>query len=216
MSPPTAQLQLARRRADARRRAAAKLRRRIFLVLVFAAAIALGVMLLKPLFNSAVRDFSLPLHHASTIRTQAHDKQLDPALIAGVIYTESKFNDSTSSAGALGLMQLLPATAHFIAQRTGGSRFTTEDLSTPKINIAYGSWYLRYLLDEYGGNEVLALAAYNGGETNVNKWLVAAKARGHAFGAGDIQFSETRAYVAKVMQAQRKYAATYPHELGIN
>jgi soluble lytic murein transglycosylase len=214
MSPPTAQVQVARRRAAARRRAL-RMRRRVLLLLAFIVAVGLGVVLMKPLFNSAVRDLSLPLRHVRAIRAQARAKHLDPALIAAVIYTESKFNDSTSSAGALGLMQLLPATAHFIAQRSGGTRFTTADLATPEVNIAYGSWYLRYLLDEYGGSEVLALAAYNGGETNVNRWLVTARARGHAFGPGDIPFSETRAYVAKVMLAQRGYAATYPHELGI-
>lgn len=213
MSSRTAQLQMARRRAAQRRRAAA--RRRFALLIGFAAVIALAVVLLKPLFDGAVRDLSLPLRHEAAIRTQAREKRLDPALIAGVIYAESKFNDSISSAGALGLMQLLPSTAHFIAQRTGGTRFTTEDLSTPDVNIAYGSWYLRYLLDRYGGSEVLALAAYNGGETNVNRWLAAARARGKAFGVEDIPFSETRAYVAKVMQAQKDYAATYPRELGL-
>jgi peptidoglycan lytic transglycosylase len=213
VSSRTAQLQMARRRAAQRRRAAA--RRRFVLLLSFAAVVALGVVLLKPLFDGAVRDLSLPLRHESAIRRQATEKHLDPALIAAVIYAESKFNDSISSAGALGLMQLLPSTAHFIAQRTGGTRFTTEDLSTPDINIAYGSWYLRYLLDEYGGSEVLALAAYNGGETNVNRWLASAHARGRAFTVGDIPFSETRAYVAKVLHMRDRYAATYPRELGL-
>jgi peptidoglycan lytic transglycosylase len=213
VSSRTAQLQMARRRAAQRRRAAA--RRRVVLLLSFAAVVALGVVLLKPLFDGAVRELSLPLRHEAAIRRQARDKHLDPALIAAVIYAESKFNDSISSAGALGLMQLLPSTAHFIAQRTGGTRFTTEDLATSDVNIAYGSWYLRYLLDEYGGSEVLALAAYNGGETNVNRWLASAHARGRPFTLDDIPFSETRAYVAKVLKAQRDYAATYPRELGL-
>ncbi|MGB2712212.1 MAG: lytic transglycosylase domain-containing protein [Conexibacter sp.] len=201
-----------RRRSAARRRAA---RRRAFLLLAFLAVVGLGAALLHPLFTSAVRDLALPLRHESAIREQANDKRLDPALIAGVIYAESKFSDSTSSAGALGLMQLLPSTAHFIAQRTGGTRFTTEDLSTPEINIAYGSWYLRYLLDRYGGNEVLALAAYNGGETNVSRWLADTHARGERFGLDDIPFAETRAYVERVLKARSDYAATYPDELGI-
>jgi soluble lytic murein transglycosylase len=213
VSSRTAQLQIARRRAARRRRAA--LRRRAVLLIAFAAVVALGAVLLKPLFDGAVRDLSLPLRHEAAIRRQAQEKRLDPALIAAVIYAESKFNDSISSAGALGLMQLLPSTAHFIAQRTGGTRFTTEDLSTPDVNIAYGSWYLRYLLNEYGGSEVLALAAYNGGETNVNRWLALAHARGKAFGVEDIPFSETRAYVAKVLKEQHRYAATYPRELGV-
>jgi len=214
MTSRTAHAQLARRR---RASARARRRRSILFALAFAGAIALATVAIRPLFDSAVRDLSLPLRHASTIRRQAADKHLDPALVAGVIYAESKFEDSegTSSAGALGLMQLLPSTARFIAQRTGGTRFTTADLATPDVNIAYGSWYLRYLLDRYGGNKVLALAAYNGGETNVNRWLAAAQARGNSFGISDIPFSETRAYVAKVLAAERDYAATYPHELGL-
>jgi peptidoglycan lytic transglycosylase len=208
MSSRTAPAHLARRRASERRR-------RALLALAFAAAVLLVALALRPLFNTAVRELSLPLSHASAIRRQAADKGLDPALVAGVIYAESKFNESTSSAGAIGLMQLLPATAHFIAQRTGGTRFTTADLATPDVNIAYGSWYLRYLLDRYGGSEVLALAAYNGGETNVSRWLATARARGRAFGLEQIPFAETRAYVARVLKAQRDYAATYPRELGI-
>jgi soluble lytic murein transglycosylase len=186
------------------------------MLLGFMAAVALGVVLLKPLFTDAVRDLSLPLRHEATIREQADAKQLDPALIAGVIYAESRFSDSTSSAGALGLMQLLPSTAHFIAQRSGGTRFTTRDLSTPEINIAYGSWYLRYLLDRYDEDEVLALAAYNGGETNVNRWLADARSRGERLGVEDIPFAETRAYVQRVLEARREYARTYPHELGLS
>jgi soluble lytic murein transglycosylase len=211
MTTHTARARLARRRASARRR------RGVLLALAFAGAIVLAVVAIRPLFDSAVRDLSLPLRHASAIRREAADKHLDPALVAAVIYAESKFDDDdrTSSAGALGLMQLLPSTARFIAQRTGGTRFTTADLATPDVNIAYGSWYLRYLLDRYGGNKVLALAAYNGGETNVNRWLAAAQARGNDFGVSDIPFPETRAYVAKVLTAEREYAATYPQELGL-
>jgi soluble lytic murein transglycosylase len=214
MTSRTAQAQLARRR---RASARARRRRSVLFALAFAGAIALAVVAIRPLFDSAVRNFALPLRHATTIRRQAADKHLAPALVAGVIYAESKFDDEdgTSSAGALGLMQLLPSTARFIAQRTGGTRFTTADLATPDVNIAYGSWYLRYLLDRYGGNKVLALAAYNGGETNVNRWLAAAQARGSSFGISDIPFSETRAYVAKVLAAEHEYAATYPRELGL-
>jgi soluble lytic murein transglycosylase len=197
------------------RRRAARRRRRAFGLLAFLAAVGLGAALLQPLFTTAVRDLSLPLAHEETIREQAREKRLDPALIAGVIFAESKFNDETSAAGALGLMQLLPTTAHFIAERSGGTRFTTEDLSTPEINIAYGSWYLRYLLDRYDGNVVKALAAYNGGETNVSAWVAAARARGERFALDDIPFAETRAYVERVLEARRDYRATYPDELGL-
>jgi soluble lytic murein transglycosylase len=214
MTMRSAQIQVARKRA--RRARAARRRRQLGGVLAFAAIIALGALLLRPLFTHAVHTLTaLPLRHEETIRKQAHEKQLDPSLIAAVIYAESKFNDSTSSAGALGLMQLLPSTADFIADRSGGTRFTTADLSTPEINIAYGSWYLRYLLDRYDGDEVLALAAYNGGMGNVDRWVADAGARGKRLDIADIPFPETRAYVGRVLDARRDYRRTYPDELGL-
>lgn len=210
---PAAQAQVARRRAAARR--AARRRRQVFLFVALLGSIALVVAVVGPRFRTAVRDFSLPLNHASEIRRQAAEKHLDPALIAGVIYAESKFVDQTSSAGALGLMQLMPETARFIAQKSGGTAFTIEDLSTPAVNIAYGSWYLRWLLDHYDGDEMIALAAYNGGIGNVNRWIAEAQARGDRFSEADIPFPETREYVDRVREARADYASTYPGELGI-
>jgi soluble lytic murein transglycosylase len=157
----------------------------------------------------------LPLSDAAVIREQAADKHLDPALIAGVIYAESKFEPRTSSAGALGLMQILPATADFIAHKSGGVRFTTSDLATPKINLAYGSWYLRYLLDHYEGEEMLAVAAYNAGLANVDSWLAKAHNEGGKLTVAGIPFPETRAYVERVMRAQAEYRAVYPRALGL-
>lgn len=209
----TASVRVARRQA--RRARGARRRRQVLGLLAFAAVIALAALLLHPLFSTAVRDLALPLRHVEAIREQAREKRLDPSLIAGVIYAESKFTDSTSPAGALGLMQVMPETARFIAERSGGTAFTTEDLSTPEINIAYGSWYLRYLLDRYEGNELLALAAYNGGMGNVDRWIAEARARGRRLRAADIPFPETRAYVERVFEARRDYRATYPGELGL-
>ncbi|HTA15254.1 MAG TPA: lytic transglycosylase domain-containing protein [Solirubrobacteraceae bacterium] len=157
----------------------------------------------------------LPLSDAAVIREQAAEKHLDPALIAGVIYAETKFDPRTSSAGALGLMQILPATADFIANRSGGVRFTTSDLATPRINVAYGSWYLRYLLAHYEGNEMLAVAAYNGGLANVDEWVAKARSEGGTLRIAEIPFPETQAYVRRVMRAQAEYRAMYPHQLGL-
>jgi soluble lytic murein transglycosylase len=214
MTSRTAPVQLARKRA--KRARAARRRRQALLLLAFIGAVGLGVLALRPLFTSAVHDLTaLPLHHEAAIRAQAQDKRLDPSLIAGVIYAESKFSDSTSSAGALGLMQLMPETAHFIAQRSGGTAFTTEDLSTPEINIAYGSWYLRWLLDRYDEDEVLALAAYNAGMGNVDRWVEEARGRGERLDVADIPFPETRAYVQRVLDARRDYRRTYGDELGL-
>jgi soluble lytic murein transglycosylase len=112
-------------------------------------------------------------------------------------------------------MQILPSTAYFIAHLSGGTRFTASDLATPSVNVAYGSYYLRYLLDHYGGNEMLALAAYNGGVANVDGWVARADAAGSRLTLAGIPFGETRAYVQRVMDAQQAYRTTYPRELGL-
>jgi soluble lytic murein transglycosylase len=189
-------------------------RRRGALVLTFAAAAVLAVVFVAPLFKRAVNDLTLPLRHADIIRQQAREKRLDPALIAAVIYAETKFDPRTSPAGAEGLMQILPQTAEFLARRSGATTFTTADLATPQVNIAYGSYYLRFLLDHYGGTEMLAIAAYNGGEANVDRWVSQARTQGRDLAVDDIPFPETRAYVIKVEQAQQDYRRTYPRELG--
>jgi len=171
---------------------------------------------LSPLFDRAVEELQLPLRHEDVIRQQAADKGLDPSLIAAVIYVESRFRDQTSSAGATGLMQLMPATADYIANLSGGTDFEQGDLATPQINIAYGSFYLHYLLERYRGSEVLALAAYNAGEGQVDGWLESAAAGGETFEAArHIPFPETRHYVQRVLDARSDYRRRYRHELGI-
>src|SRR4051812_278721 len=200
-----------RRRAQApaaRRRAV--LRRRL-IALAVAAAVGGVAVWAMPEAKHAVREITLPLRHEDVIRQQSAAKGLDPALVAGVIYAESHFVDQTSHAGARGLMQITPATAHAIAQRTGGTAFTEADLATPQVNIAYGTWYLRHLLDHYDGDQTAALAAYNAGIGNVDRWRAAA---GASLSTGDIPFAETRAYVTKVLEAQREYRGKYPRELG--
>ena len=129
-----------------------------------------------------------------------------------MIYEESRFRDQTSHAGARGLMQITPETARFIARDSGGTAFVEGDLATPQINIAYGSYFLRYLLDQYDGDAQLAVAAYNAGETRVNEWLAAADGD---FGLGDIPFPETRAYVGNVLDRREEYAEHYADDLGL-
>ena len=203
----------------ARRPSRARLVRRRRLAALLVAAL-LGAALLAVVtgagpLGEAVREITLPLRHDDIIRQQARDKDLDAALIAAVIYEESRFRDQTSHAGARGLMQITPATADFIASRTGGFRFEQADLATPQINIAYGAWFLRYLIDHYDGNEELAVAAYNAGLTNVDGWV--AKAGGaDDFDADEhIPFPETRAYVANVMERRGEYRDHYASDLGL-
>ena len=147
-----------------------------------------------------------PLHYQAIVRGHARNYRLDPALLAAVVYQESRFRPGVvSAAGAVGLMQLLPDTARGIATRTGGAGFRDSDLYDPELNIRYGSWYLRHLLDKYGDEEV-ALAAYNAGQTNVDTWLES---------GGGIRFAETRHYVSAVAAAKRAYRRSYRSELGL-
>src|ERR1039458_10358009 len=189
-------------------------RRRTLGALVgIALLVVIGVMISR--VNHAVNELALPLSDARVIREQAAAKHLDPALIAAVIYAETKFDPRTSPAGAEGLMQIEPATAEFLAKLSGGYRFTTSDLGTPAVNVAYGSYYLRYLLDHYEGDEMLAVAAYNAGITNVDEWVARARAEGGSLTVDEIPFGQTRAYVQRVLGAQHEYRALYGRQLGL-
>jgi peptidoglycan lytic transglycosylase len=144
--------------------------------------------------------FWYPLHYGEIVRAHARNYDLDPALLAAVIYQESKFeSDARSDRGAIGLMQLLPETAKGIAARTGGSRFRVADLYVPEINVRYGAWYLRHLIDKYGSQRT-ALAAYNAGQANVDSW----RARGIG-----VQFEETRDFVDRVEKLKGIYRHAY-------
>jgi len=145
-----------------------------------------------------------PLRYPEYVRVHAQRHSLDPALLAAVIYQESKFRaGAKSSSGAIGLMQLTPATARGIAIRTHGSAFRTKDLYNPEINIRYGAWYLDNLFRKYG-TERLVLAAYNAGQGNVDRW----RANGQP-----IQFSETKAYVSRVEDLKRIYRDAWRSKL---
>ncbi len=156
-----------------------------------------------------------PLTNAGDIRAAAAKYRLDPALVAAIIYEESHFHqDVVSQSGAVGLMQVLPSTAEEIAHRTGGERFVLGDLSDPRINILYGSNYLRYLLDHFNGSQVMAVAAYNAGLAAVDGWAAQAQRDGGAFTLDDVAFAETRDYVREVQRLQKVYRRAYGRELG--
>ena len=215
MPPTVASTAATRRRPSASaRRAARARRRRLRLGVAALALLALAVVIgLHPL-TRAVQEITLPLRHEDIIRQQSQKKGLDPALVAAVIYQESKFSDRTSVAGARGLMQITPDTANFIAKQSGGIRFTQADLATPQINIAYGTWYLRWLLHRYNGREALALAAYNAGFGHVDDWVRQAGGP-NAFNPAAIPYPETRAYVKQVLERRKDYARRYSRELGL-
>jgi soluble lytic murein transglycosylase len=172
-------------------------------VVLLLAGSAVYVLETEPRWYERLR---YPLRYEGIIKGHARNYGLEPQLLAGVIYQESKFDpDARSPSGAVGLMQLLPETGQGIADRTGGETWTPEDLLNPELNVRYGAWYLRHLLDKYGSEE-LALAAYNAGQANVDRW--------RARGVG-IQFGETRHYVERVRELKRMYAHAYAAELGL-
>jgi soluble lytic murein transglycosylase len=191
-----------------------RVRRRRVGALMTLVVLILAVVFLVPLARRAIQHFELPLQYASIIRQQAAEKHVDPALIAAVIYAETRFRPRTSPTGAEGLMQIEPATAKFLAHRSGGYAFNVADLGTASVNISYGTYYLRYLMNLYGGSKVLALAAYNGGETNVDNWLATARTQHRRLTIGEIPIAQTRAYVSEVLSKQRAYRAHYAHQLG--
>jgi len=197
---------------SAARNRSVKIRRRRRLALgtaVLAAGIVAGVLLgVVGTLERGIQELTLPLKHEDVIRQQAQEKGVDAALIAGVIYAESKFSDRTSSAGARGLMQITPEAAQDIERHSGGTTFRFSDLSDPEINIRYGTFLLRELLERYDGDVVAALAAYNAGPGNVDEW------GGSDLSVDGIPFPETRAYVEEVLDKQRAYRERYPQELG--
>lgn len=179
-------------------------------VLTIAAVLALGAAGVGAWLVQTEPDLYLraryPLEYEHIIRDYAGQHDLDPDLLAAVVYAESRFDPNASSeAGAIGLMQLMPETAQFIARKTGGTSFVLADLRDPEINIRYGAWLLDYHRDRYG-DERTALAAYHAGPGNVDEWR-----RNDA----EIVFPETQAYVREVERVRRVYAKAYGHELGL-
>ena len=179
--------------------------------LILAGIVGLGVvaaLLISGVAQKGIQEVTLPLRHEDVIRQQAQEKGVDAALIAAVIYSESRFVDQTSHADARGLMQITPQTAREIEKLGGGTTFELDDLRDPELNIRYGAFYLSHLLDMFDGDVVAALAAYNAGPGNAEAW------GGSRLTVDDIEFSETREYVKNVLEKQREYRHEYDLELG--
>ena len=147
-----------------------------------------------------------PLRYEATIREASEENGLDPAFVAAVIYTESRFRpDVKSHQGAYGLMQLLPQSARYIERNSG----IEGDFRDPQVNIRLGTWFLGYLNDRYDGDERLMLAAYNSGEGSVDAWT-----SDEGFDIKkDIPYKETRQYVDRVLEAQKTYQDLYGKNL---
>jgi soluble lytic murein transglycosylase len=197
--------------------------RYLWVIAAVAAVVAALIFAVSRLnIGEAIRELTLPLRHDDIIRQEASDEDIatvadqqislpatDPALLAAIIYAESRFHDQTSTAGARGLMQITPDTADTIEKISGGETFVYEDLADPDLNIRYGSFFFRYLLHLYDGNEAAALAAYNAGIGNADSW------GGSELDPDDIEFPETRNYVDQVLDRREEYRDNYADELGL-
>lgn len=147
-----------------------------------------------------------PLAHRDIIVEKAEKNSVSPSLVAAIIYQESRFDRrARSEKGAVGLMQLLPSTAEWVASKNGEE---TGDLHDPERNIELGTEYLRYLIHKYH-DQRLALAAYNGGETNINRVVEERKDRSTSEVIAAIPFRETRDYVRNVTLTQERYQDYY-------
>jgi len=174
--------------------------------------VVVGVLAILPFalrLPDAVMRTMYPLRYEAIIRQASEENDLDPAFVAGVIYTESRFRpDAESQSEAYGLMQLLPESARFIQRKSG----IKGDYRDPEVNIRLGTWFLGYLEDRYNGHERHMLAAYNSGEGSVDAWT-----SDKDFDiAKDIPYRETRQYVDKALQAQMTYQELYGKNLQHN
>ncbi|MEQ8833331.1 MAG: lytic transglycosylase domain-containing protein [Miltoncostaeaceae bacterium] len=203
-------------RGEGRRRAVRRRRRiaALVLALLLMGGIGTGWYQVHQAMPGWYARLWYPLDYEDAIVAESSRNGLDPTLVAAVIHTESGFvPDSRSPQGAVGLMQVLPSTAEFVADLPRRPSPAPERLEQPTANIAYGARYLRYLVDRHG-SVPLALAAYNGGETNLARWLDDASRRGEELEVPrDIPFSETRGFVARVLGAQPIYDRAYGDRL---
>ncbi|MEL1134369.1 lytic transglycosylase domain-containing protein [Desulfitobacterium sp. THU1] len=150
-----------------------------------------------------------PYPYRSQIEEYAVQYEVDPLLVISVIRAESKFLPySESHKGALGLMQLMPDTAKWIAETLGDQSFSESQLKEPAKNIQYGTWYIANLQKEFRDIE-LVLAAYNGGRGHVNEWLKTEQLKLDELKTEDIPFGETREYVQRVLENYANYKELY-------
>lgn len=152
-----------------------------------------------------------PMAYEDVIDKYADEYRLDSALVCAVVYTESKFDaNAVSQAGACGLMQVMPETGEWIAGKLGiRDTYTSDMLFDPDTNIRFGCWYLNFLFTRYQGDTRKALAAYNAGQGNVDKWLTQPECSSDGVNLDHIPFRETRNYVKKVKAAHDIYIDLY-------
>ncbi|MBO8163715.1 MAG: lytic transglycosylase domain-containing protein [Brevibacillus sp.] len=175
--------------------------------------VLMGVFLL--INTPLIWKWMYPIKYKDEIKQAAERFQVDPILITAIIRTESAFHtDRVSPKGATGLMQLMPETADWVIEQAGFQPMAREYLDEPRVNIDIGAWYLRYLLNMFQENDVLAVAAYNAGPGKVSKWLEQRVWDGSPDTIKNIPYGETRHYVQRVLYYKDRYQRIYADEFG--
>ncbi len=174
-------------------------------------AILLGVFLL--INSPVIWKWMYPVKFEAEIQQASKRYQVDPFLILAIIRTESNFDaNQISKKGAVGLMQVMPQTADWVIRQAAFDPMAIEYLNQPKVNIDVGAWYLSFLLKQYRGDMVMAIAAYNAGPGNVNTWVKHQRWEGTRETIEDIPYGETRHYVQRVLYYQKRYQEIYQND----
>jgi soluble lytic murein transglycosylase len=169
--------------------------------------ILIGLVMHKPILKSY-----FILNYQPQIIAYSKNNQLNPALVSAIIFVESRFNaKAKSKKGALGLMQIMPATGKWVAGQLEWRHFSRRDLLDPQKNLEVGSWYLAYLKRYFNENESLALASYNAGHRYVSKWLADRVWNGDMVKVERIPFPETKEYVLRINYLKWIYHYLYPN-----
>lgn len=177
----------------------------IILLIIVLVAVYVGYLKIPELLK-----YIYPMKYENIILEYSKEYGLNPYLITAIIKVESNFNTKAlSKKNAMGLMQIRESTGKWIAEKIGIDNFTSEMLYQPETNIKMGCWYIDYLIKYYDGNVKLALAAYNGGQGNVSKWLKDENFSDDGSSLKDIPFAETRYYIEKIEKTYVIYKNLY-------
>ena len=186
-----------------------KITSRWFYRLLLVLALALVIYIL---YTPVMKHFFYPFEYREEVYYYSEKHQMDPYLVAAIINVESGFDpEAESPKGARGLMQIMPQTAKWSAEMVGANGFEEHMLFEPAYNLDLGIYYFSHLQEKYNGNLTLALAAYNGGQGRVNRWLEEGTWDGKKENVEDIPYKETREYIRKVKRAYARYEQIYSY-----
>ncbi|WMT39533.1 lytic transglycosylase domain-containing protein [Paenibacillus sp. D2_2] len=162
-------------------------------------------------FNSAWLTIFYPIYYKEEIKHHAQENGVDPLVVAAIIRVETNFKPGAESKkGALGIMQIMPDTAEWVIMKAKYDKVPLDKVKNEiDANIQIGTWYLRSLSEQFDGNSIAMIAAYNAGPTNVKNWIKSGRWDGHLETVKDIPFGETRHYVQRVTHYYKQYSEIY-------